>query len=105
MLTDRLTNTVYFSSLMPEKCPILNAHLIDALQKRGIPYGYLSGTKDIWCRDYMPIQVNAERFVFFKYTPDYLQDKAGLKIQTNPEDVFLSESNKLRYCSRWRQRG
>ena len=97
MLTDRLTNTVYFSSLLPEKCPILNVHLIDALQKRGIPHGYLSGTKDIWCRDYMPIQVNAERFVFFKYTPDYLQDKAGLRIQTNPEDVFQLESNKLKH--------
>ena len=96
MLIDCLTNTVYFSSLLPEKCPILNVHLIDALQKRGIPYGYLSGTKDIWCRDYMPIQVNAERFVFFKYTPDYLQDKTGLKIQTNPEDVFHNESNNLK---------
>ncbi|MDY6437077.1 MAG: agmatine deiminase family protein [Bacteroidales bacterium] len=96
MLTDSLTNTVYFSSLLPEKCPILNVHLIDALQKRGIPYGYLSGTKDIWCRDYMPIQVNAERFVFFKYTPDYLQDKAGLRIQTNPDDVFQVEENNLK---------
>lgn len=96
MLTDSLTNTVYFSSLLPEKCPILNAHLIDALQKRGIPYGYLSGTKDIWCRDFMPIQVGAERFVFFKYTPDYLQDKAGRRIQTNPDDVFQVEENNLK---------
>ncbi|MBR4838276.1 MAG: agmatine deiminase family protein [Bacteroidales bacterium] len=96
MLTDRLTNTVYFSSLLPGKCPILNAHLIDALLKHNIPYAYLSGTKDIWCRDFMPIQVNAERFVFFKYTPDYLQDKVGLKIQTNPEDVFQNESNNLK---------
>ena len=96
MLTDRLTNTVYFSSILPEKCPILNAHLVDALQKHCVPYGYLNGTKDIWCRDYMPIQVGAERFVFFKYTPDYLQDKAGLKIQTNPVDVFQNESNNLK---------
>ena len=96
MFTDRLTNTVYFSSLLPEKCPILNAHLIDALQKHDTPYGYLSGTKDIWCRDYMPIQVNTERFVFFKYTPDYLQDKAGLRIQTNPGDVFQVEGNNLK---------
>lgn len=97
MLTDNLTNTVYFSSLLPEKCPILNTHLVDALQKHDIPYAYLSGTKDIWCRDFMPIQIGAERFVFFKYTPDYLQDKAGLRIQTNPEDVFQLESNKLKH--------
>lgn len=96
MLTDSLTNTVYFSSLLPKKCPILNAHLVDALQKHDIPYAYLFGTKDIWCRDFMPIQAGAERFVFFKYTPDYLQDKVGLKIQTNPEDVFQNESNNLK---------
>ena len=97
LLTDILTNTIYFSSILPEKCPVLNAHLVDALQKHDVSYAYLSGTKDIWCREYMPIQVNTERFVFFKYTPDYLQDKAGLSIQTNPEDVFLSESNHLRH--------
>ena len=96
MLTDRLTNTVYFSSLLPEKCPILNAHLVDVLQKHNVPYAYLSGTKDIWCRDFMPIQIDAERFVFYKYTPDYLQDKAGLKIQTKPEDVFQNDSNNMR---------
>lgn len=96
MLTDNLTNTVYFSDLLPEKCPILNSRLVDVLEKHDIPYSYLSGTKDIWCRDYMPIQVNAERFVFFKYTPDYLQDKAGLRIQTNPDDVFQVEENNLK---------
>ncbi len=96
MLTDRLTNTVYFSSILPKKCPVLNAHLVNALQKHDIPYAYLCGTKDIWCRDFMPIQVGAEHFVFFKYTPDYLQDKVGLKIQTNPEDVFQNESNNLK---------
>lgn len=97
MITDSLTNTVYFSGLLPEKCPILNAHLVDALQKHGILYAYLSETKDIWCRDFMPIQVKVDRFVFFKYTPDYLQDKTGLKIQTNPKDVFQSEPNDLKH--------
>ncbi|MBQ3944814.1 MAG: agmatine deiminase family protein [Alphaproteobacteria bacterium] len=96
MLTDNLTNTVYFSDLLPKKCPILNAHLIDVLQKHDIPYSYLSRAKDIWCRDFMPIQVNVDRFVFFKYTPDYLQDKAGLRIQTNPDDVFQVEENNLK---------
>ena len=95
MLTDPLTNTVFFSSLLPEKCPSLNNHIVDALQKHGVPYAYLSGTKDIWCRDFMPIQIGVDRFVFFKYTPDYLQDKAGLRIQTNTEDVFQSEENQL----------
>ena len=95
MITDDHTNRVYFSSLLPEKCPVLNAHIADALRKRDIPFTYLKGTKDIWCRDYMPIQIEKERFVFYRYTPDYLQDKTGLTLQTNPELVFQEESNEL----------
>ena len=95
MITDNHTNRVYFSSLLPEKCPVLNAHIVDALRKRGIPFTYLKGTKDIWCRDFMPIQIEKDRFVFYRYTPDYLQDKTGLTLQTNPELVFQEESNEL----------
>ena len=95
MITDNHTNTVYFSNLLLEKCPVLNAHIVDALRKRDIPFTYLKGTKDIWCRDYMPIQIEKNRFVFYRYTPDYLQDKTGLTLQTNPELVFQEESNEL----------
>lgn len=95
MITDNLTTCVYFSSILPEKCPVLNGHIIEALQKRGIPYAYLSGTKDIWCRDFMPIQIEEGRFVFYKYTPGYLQDKYGLQLQTNPMEVFQFEANQL----------
>lgn len=75
MITDNQTNTVYFSSLLQEKCPVLNAHIVDALRKRDIPFTYLKGTKDIWCRDYMPIQIDKKRYVCYKYNPDYLQTK------------------------------
>ena len=95
MITDNHTNTVYFSNLLPEKCPVLNAHIADALRKRDIPFTYLKGTKDIWCRDYMPIQIEKDRLVFYRYTPDYLQDKTGLTLQTNAELVFQEESNEL----------
>lgn len=33
----------------------------------------LSNTRDIWCRDHMPIQTDEKRFVFYKYNPNYLQ--------------------------------
>lgn len=95
MITDNQTNIVYFSSLLPEKCPILNAHLAESLQQYGISYAYLSGTKDIWCRDFMPIQIEEDRFVFYKYTPNYLQDKRWLRFQTDPVVVFNNEANKL----------
>lgn len=96
MTTDPKTNTVYFSSRLPKQCPTLNAKITEVLQSHGIPYFYLSETKDIWCRDFMPIQIDEERLVFYKYTPDYLQDtNYHKKLQTDPERVFLLEENHL----------
>ena len=95
MITDNLTNTVLFSDLLPKKCPTLNQHISETMEAKGIRYAYLSETKDIWCRDFMPIQIAEDRFVFYKYTPDYLQDKTGLRLRSNPEKVFFVNSNQL----------
>ena len=43
-----------------------------SLEHHGIPLRTIPGTQDIWCRDYMPIQVAEDRFVQFRYAPDYL---------------------------------
>ena len=95
MITDNLTNAVYFSDLLPKKCPTLNQHIAQVLEANGIPFAYLSETKDIWCRDFMPIQIAEDRFVSYKYTPNYLQDKTGLRLQTNPEAVLQASQNNL----------
>ena len=95
MITDNLTTAVYFSDLLPKKCPALNQHIAEILEANGIPYAYLSETKDIWCRDFMPIQIAEDRFVSYKYTPNYLQDKLGLRLQTNPEAVLQAQQNRL----------
>ena len=95
MTTDNLTNTVYFSDLLPKKCPILNQHIVEALETNKIRYAYLSETKDIWCRDFMPIQIEEDRFVFYKYTPDYLQTPYYRRLQTNPDKVFQAPQNRL----------
>lgn len=95
MITDNLTTAVYFSDLLPKKCPILNQHIAEVLEANRIPYAYLSETKDIWCRDFMPIQIAEDGFVSYKYTPNYLQDKTGLRLQTNPKAVLQARQNHL----------
>ena len=97
MTTDNLTNTVFFSDLLPKKYPILNQHIAEVLEAKGIHYAYLSETKDIWCRDFMPIQIEEDRFVFFKYTPNYLQDPYYLRLQTDTEKVFHAIANRLEH--------
>ncbi|MDP2089653.1 MAG: agmatine deiminase family protein [Flavobacteriaceae bacterium] len=55
------------------------------LKKHGIKYDFLKTTKDIWCRDYMPIQIEKGKFVQFRYEPSYLKD--DLELQSDPKEV------------------
>ena len=73
MITTPQTTTAYFSNLLPKRCPTLYQSLDTILRERQVEYHLLPYTRDIWCRDYMPIQTDEKRFVFYKYNPDYLQ--------------------------------
>ncbi|MBR3572180.1 MAG: SEL1-like repeat protein [Bacteroidales bacterium] len=70
---DRMTDTVFFSDWLPKECPILYESLHKILHEKCIDHRLLTNTRDIWCRDYMPIQTDWNHFVFYKYNPDYLQ--------------------------------
>lgn len=70
IITDARTDAVCFSSLIT-KFRLWGA-LKPILLKRQIPYAFIPHTKDIWVRDFMPIQINTERFVAFSYAPSYL---------------------------------
>ena len=65
--------TVYLSALLKIKYPDTCEKLIQILEKHHVKYGFLEGTKDIWCRDYMPIQTKSGKFIQFKYEPSYLK--------------------------------
>lgn len=82
MIQDNQCNRVFFSALLRERCPIAFRGLTEVLDKYEVPWSLLEGTNDIWCRDYMPLQVWPERFVSYNYNPDYLlhsaKDKATI---------------------------
>ena len=66
------TNFVYISDMLKEVFPDFYERLCNKFDEMGIQYGEIIGTKDIWCRDYMPIQVAPTKFIGYKYNPDYL---------------------------------
>ena len=100
MITDKEANIVYFSE------QILNAKYLDAfnrikliLDKHKVKYDFLKETKDIWCRDYMPIQINQGKFIQFRYEPSYLLEELDLKsitkdvLKANKLDATFSDIN------------
>lgn len=79
---------VYFSGLLPKRCPKTFSAVTAALDRSGVPWGLLDGTRDIWCRDYMPVEIFPGHYVAFGYNPDYLNDsKAHRETITDSMEV------------------
>jgi agmatine deiminase len=72
MISDSEANFVFVSDLLEPRYPPLVDRLRGILGEHGISLRIIKGTQDIWCRDYMPVQVAPARFVRFRYAPDYL---------------------------------
>lgn len=64
---------VYLSELLEEHFPKCFNRLTYILKKHGVEYRLLKGTKDIWCKDYMPIQTESGKLIQFSYEPSYLK--------------------------------
>ena len=79
MINDNQTNYLYLSDLLPDRYPTFYSLFQKELKENNIAFELLPNTKDIWARDYMPIQVSEEKYVRFVYNPDYLQAKKWQK--------------------------
>lgn len=77
---------VYFSKNLKRYYSKIYNELVNILSKHEVTYGTLDGTADYWCRDYMPVQVDNNYFVQFKYHPDYLE---GLRDYETPTEVSM----------------
>jgi agmatine/peptidylarginine deiminase len=66
-------NIVYVSSILKEKFPKAANELFSVLRKYNVTVKELTHTKDIWCRDYMPVQNRLGELIQFKYDPSYLR--------------------------------
>lgn len=97
MIASKETNSVYFSELLSSDkrfTQTCNA-LTELLEKHSVKYSFLKATKDIWCRDYMPIQIDKEKFVQFRYEPSYLKD--DLELQSDPKEVCKANNIKPQF--------
>jgi agmatine/peptidylarginine deiminase len=71
MIPDWETNHLFLSDRLANEEPALSSSLRSVLQ--GVPIDSIPGTADIWCRDFMPVQLDENTFCQFEYAPDYLR--------------------------------
>lgn len=92
MILSKDTNTVYISSLLLDdnRSKSSGIQLTEILKKHDIKTKLIKYTKDIWCRDYMPIQIEKNRFLQFRYEPTYLD--GFRELQSDPEEILKINS-------------
>jgi len=110
MIADWQTNTIYFSELLKtdSRFSETSNQIFSTLDTYGAKIKFLPYTKDIWARDYMPIQINDTKFIEYRYDPDYLQGHWKgcrdlktypdivcdfLKLQTEKSDIIMDGGN------------
>ncbi|MFH2143301.1 MAG: agmatine deiminase family protein [Bacteroidota bacterium] len=98
MIIDRETNFVYFSSLIKENVKYLPfwKRLEPVLNENRISYGFIENTRNIWCRDYMPIQKNINEFIQFEYFPDYYLYPKYIAKLTIPSETRIIDKISLK---------
>lgn len=85
---------VYMSELLMSRHPETCKRLIGILDKHNTKYAFLKDTNDIWCRDYMPVQIKSGKFIQFKYDPSYL--KRSEELEATRSDVHkVCKSNNI----------
>lgn len=74
MIQDNQTNMVYLAHGLSHYVSVCG-NLLEALHREHIHAEFLPHTssyKQVWARDYMPIQLEKTLFFFYEYWPDYL---------------------------------
>ena len=73
MITDEETNTLYIADTLSKSYPAFYQDFRKVLKDCGVEPLSLPDTRDVWAVDYMPVQVNLQKFIRFNYRPKYLK--------------------------------
>jgi len=87
LIPDNKTNFLYLADTLPKKYSNFFQQFEKVLNKCNINFELLPKTKDVWAVDYMPIQVEVDKFVRFVYNPSYLQSKKYLKTISDVDSI------------------
>ena len=88
MIPDWEANAVFLAGMLKVRHPELFTQLHSVLTSHGIEIRLLENVRDIWARDYCPIQVGPAEFMQFRYEPDYLKDHPELRTGREVADQF-----------------
>ena len=87
MIPDWQKKNLFVSSVLADKYTSDFQKIKEILDKHSVECRFIHQTKDIWARDYMPVQVGLDKFVQFRYEPEYLNGFVDLR--TIPSEIEM----------------
>lgn len=105
--------TIYHSDKLPKTYPDEYESIREALGRYGVLYAAIPNTRDVWCRDYMPVVAADGAKVQFVYWPRYLRSNNASGLITPPtcygnmpfagnvrESVIILDGGAIEICGR-----
>ncbi len=92
MIPDSLTNIVYLADNLLKDQPADFRKFKTLLENYNIRVRILRNTLDWYCRDYMPIQIERDRFVQFVFRPEAYFKKSEFNLISNPLQIGLANN-------------
>ena len=91
MIPDYKANAVYMSVWIEKDYNEVYVALTKIFKKHHVAYGIIPATKDVWCRDYMPLQLDVDRSLYYVYRPDYL-------LKRSCDSKYITDSIEVSKC-------
>ncbi len=95
MISDCQTNTIYLADTLRMDNAAEYRKFRKLLESYGVTVKVLNWTNDIYCRDFMPVQVDEYDFIQFVFKPDSYYKRSEIEMITNP--VLVHIANKLQH--------
>lgn len=89
-MKEKPASMLCFSSLLPKIYPKDAQSIFKALEQNHVDYGFISGTKDVWVRDFMPVRTRNSRLCTFLYDPSYLKDRPDLRTDLRTDKLTFT---------------
>lgn len=90
---------IYISEWLEKDYKVVYNQLKGALSSLQISIEVLPYSKDVWCRDYMPVYIGNGQYVGFNFHPDYLWDKPSRREYITKQDL-ATEDMSIRFSDR-----
>lgn len=98
MIADYHTNTVYVSGRTLKEFPREIEKIKAIIEVNGYSFRILNRTDDYYCRDYMPVQVDKDKFVQFVFYPTEYHQHSDYQYISNPIQVWLESGFDKFFC-------